>query len=122
MTALAFGGASPALAATHNTKHATKKHVRKHNTNSASSGSGETALTGSTLTSASNAALAANSGATVLSASTEADSSVAGAAYEVQITKSDGSEALVIEDSSFTVLATQTGGGCHGGGPGPHGQ
>jgi hypothetical protein len=105
MAALAFGGAAPALAATHKTKHATKKHARKHNTNS--SGSGETALTGATLTSASNAALAANSGATVVSASTETDSSVSGAAYEVHITKSDGSKAVVIEGSSFTVLATK---------------
>ncbi len=52
------------------------------------------------------------------SATTEADSSTSGAAYEVHITKSDGSHAVVIEDSSFTVLATQTGGGCANGGSG----
>jgi hypothetical protein len=122
MAALVFGGAAPALAATPKTKHATKSHARKHNTNSSSSGTGETALTGATLTSASNAALAASSGATVDSATTETDSSLTGAAYEVHITKPDGSKAVVIEDSSFTVLATQAGGGCPGGGPGPHGQ
>jgi len=34
MAALAFGGAAPAVAATTKPKHATKKHARRHNTNS----------------------------------------------------------------------------------------
>jgi hypothetical protein len=59
------------------------------------------------LTSASQAALAAVSGGTVTHASTETDSSISGAAYEVHVTKSDGSHVVVVEDSSFTVLATQ---------------
>ena len=65
-------------------------------------GNGETALGGSTLTSASNAALAAVPG-TVVSASTETDAT---GAYEVIVTKSDGSREKVTEDSSFTVLST----------------
>jgi uncharacterized membrane protein YkoI len=80
-------------------------------------GNGETALTGSTLTSAENAATAANAGSTATGASTETDSSLSGAAYEVHITKADGSKATVIEDSSFNVLATQAdqgGGGRYG--------
>lgn len=66
--------------------------------------------------SASAAAIAANPGATGDSASTETDSSLSGAAYEVHITQAEGTHAVVIEDSSFNVLATQTGDGCsHGG-------
>ena len=72
---------------------------------------------GSTLTSASNAAIAANPGATVKGASTETDSSLSGAAYEVHIVKSDGTRAVVTEDSSFNVLATQAE---PGPGPGGH--
>ena len=63
---------------------------------------GETALSGSTLTSASGAALAAVPG-TVDRATTETDAT---GAYEVIVTKSDGSRVKVIEDSSFTVLST----------------
>jgi hypothetical protein len=47
-------------------------------------------------------------------ASTETDSSITGAAYEVHITKADGTHAVVIEDSSFNVLATQSDGGHRG--------
>src|SRR5581483_7751263 len=115
-----LGTAAPALAA----KHKPRRH--RHGTaTSQSSGSQETLLTGSTLTSASNAAVAANPGATVKDATTETDNSISGAAYEVHITKSDGSRATVIEDSSFNVLATQAdpgGGGCHHGGPGGNGE
>jgi hypothetical protein len=113
----ALAGVSPAVAATHKThakRHATR-HARHHASNTSST-TKETALTGATLTSASTAATTANPGATVDSASTETDSSLTGAAYEVHITKADGSKAVVIEDSSFTVLATQAGGG-----PGGHG-
>ena len=110
----ALGGAAPALAAKH------KGQGHRHGTASSSSSSqpnGETPLTGSTLTSASNAAIAANPGATVKGASTETDSSLSGAAYEVHIVKSDGTKAVVIEDSSFNVLATQAE---QGPGPGGH--
>ena len=97
-----LSASAPALAA----KHKTKGH--RHGTaTSQSSGNGETPLTGSTLTSAENAATAANPGSTANSASTDTDSSLSGAAYEVHITKSDGTHAVVIEDSSFNVLATQ---------------
>jgi hypothetical protein len=79
------------------------------------SDSGATPLTGSTLASASAAATAANPSATVDSATTETDSGLSGAAYEVHITKADGSHVIVIEDSSYNVLATQAGDGCsHG--------
>jgi Ni/Co efflux regulator RcnB len=40
------------------------------------------------------------------SSSTEDPAESSGAAYEVHITKSDGSRAEVLEDSSFTVLST----------------
>jgi hypothetical protein len=107
IAAMMLGGAVPALAA----KHGHRSHVHRHGTTTTSSsgsgGNGETALTGSTLSSASAAATSANAGASVDSASTETDSSLTGAAYEVHITKSDGTHAVVIEDSSFNVLATQ---------------
>jgi hypothetical protein len=111
IAALAAGGAAPALAAKH---HGVRTHARHHTSNNSSNGSGETALTGATLSSASAAAIAANPGANVTSATTETDSSLTGAAYEVHITKADGTKAVVIENSSFTVLATVAG-ACHGG-------
>ena len=95
---LALGGAAPALGA----KHRHRSHARKTTARAR-----ETPLTGSTLSSASAAAISANPGATVNGASTETDSSTSGAAYEVHITKADGTHAVVIEDSSFNVLATQ---------------
>ena len=113
---LALGSASPALAA----KAHHRTHARRHAANSSTSttstattDSGETALTGDTLSSASAAALAAVPGGTVTRASTENDSSLSGAAYEVHVTKSDGSHVVVIENASFTVLATEAAGdGC----------
>jgi hypothetical protein len=82
--------------------------VRHSTSQTSSSGSnGEVALTGSTLSSADAAAIAANAGATADRATTETDSTLSGAAYEVHITQPDGSHAVVIEDSSFNVLATQ---------------
>ena len=107
-----MGTAAPALAAKHKGK--------KHRNGTSTSQTRETPLTGSTLTSASGAATTANPGATVNGASTETDSSLSGAAYEVHITKSDNTKAVVIEDSSFSVLATQADTGCAGGGPGGH--
>jgi len=97
-----LGSAAPALAAKHH-----RHDARRHSVAQTSTSNGETPLTGQTLASASAAAIAANPGATVDSASTEADSSLSGAAYEVHITQADGTRALVIEDSSFNVLATQ---------------
>jgi hypothetical protein len=55
-------------------------------------------------------------------ATTETDGTITGAVYEVQVTKTDGSHVVVIEDASFTVLSTSaaTGhGGCAGGPGGP---
>jgi hypothetical protein len=118
VAALALGGASPALAAkAHHRTHA-RRHAANTSTSTTTTGtsrSGETALTGDTLSSASAAALAAVPGGTVTRASTENDSSLNGAAYEVHVTKSDGSHVVVIENASFTVLATQAAGdGCGG--------
>lgn len=106
--------ASP-LAAQAATKHHHRHAARSANASGSASatgatgqsgppgaGNGETALTGATLTSASDAALAAVPG-TVDRATTETDAT---GAYEVIITKSDGSMVKVIEDSSFTVLST----------------
>lgn len=109
-------GVGPAVAAKrhHRARHRTHARHHVHRNQSSSSGNGETPLTGSTLDSASSAAVAANPGATVDSASTETDSSISGAAYEVHITQPDSSHAVVIEDSSFNVLATQA--DEHGGG------
>ena len=102
---------------------AAKHHSTRHTTSARSGGNGETALTGSALSSAEAAAVAANTGSTANAATTETDSSTTGAAYEVHITKSDGTRAVVIEDASFTVLSTtaDSGPGGHGGGPGGHG-
>jgi hypothetical protein len=69
----------------------------------------ETALTGDTLKSATDAALAANAGAKVVAATTEDPAENTGAAYEVHITKADGTPATVLEDSAFKVLSTRTG-------------
>ena len=103
--------ASP-LAAQAATKHHHRHAARSANASASAgatgqsgpsgAGNGETALTGATLTSASNAALAAVPG-TVDRATTETDAT---GAYEVIVTKSDGSRVKVVEDSSFTVLST----------------
>ena len=61
-------------------------------------------MTGSTLASASSAALAAVPG-TVSSATTETDGT---GAYEVIVTKSDGTRVKVIENSAFNVLSSST--------------
>jgi hypothetical protein len=115
--AVAGAGAMPAVAAKHGRAH--RSHAVRHASNTASgtssTGSGETALTGSALSSASSAATTANPGATVNSATTENDSSDSSAAYEVHITKSDGTRAVVLERSDFSVITTQSGGTCaHG--------
>jgi hypothetical protein len=80
----------------------------------------ETALTGDTLQSASDAAIAANAGAKVVAATTEDPAENTGAAYEVHITKADGTRATVLEDSAFKVLSTSA--DQHRGGFGHHGQ
>jgi hypothetical protein len=69
-------------------------------------GDDETALIGTTLASASAAALAAVPGGTVIDASTETDSAISGAAYEVHLTDSSGNHVMVIEDVNYTVLHT----------------
>ena len=94
-----------AIAATgHHAHHAHVSKATKANgsgTNSSSTNP-EAALTGTTLASASTAALAAVPG-TVASATTETDGT---GAYEVIVTKSDGSRVKVVEDASFTVLTS----------------
>ncbi|HEU0317901.1 MAG TPA: hypothetical protein VFR49_11265, partial [Solirubrobacteraceae bacterium] len=77
----------------------------------------EAVLTGATLTSASDAAIAAVPGGTVTRASAEDKSDASGAAYEVHVTKSDGSQVEVLEDSAFKVLSVNASTG-HGPGPG----
>lgn len=103
-------------------KHHAKKRQANGSTTSTSSSdahrAAETPLTGDTKTSAENAAVAANPGATVQASSSEDPAENTGAAYEVKITKSDGTRAEVLEDSSFTVLSTKA--DDHGG-RGPHG-
>jgi uncharacterized membrane protein YkoI len=78
----------------------------------------ETALTGTTLTQASDAALAAVPGASVRGASIEDPSDTSGAAYEVHVTKADGTPVQVLEDSAFKVLSTKADAGHGPGGPG----
>lgn len=82
----------------------------------------EPALTGTALSSARAAALAAVPGATVQHATAEDKTEKSGAAYEVHVTKADGTEATVLEDSAFKVLSVTAGGPGHGpdghGGPG----
>ena len=68
----------------------------------------ETALTGVTLKSASDAAIAANAGAKVDGATTEDPAENTGAAYEVHITRADATHATVLLDKSFKVIKTET--------------
>jgi hypothetical protein len=127
---LALGGAAPAVAKSHRHHHKHHSHAKRHSTHasSAKSGSdsstspsnGEVALAGTDLSSAEAAAIAANPGATAIDATTETDSSISGAAYEVHIKQADGTPAVVIEDSSFTVLATQAAPAGPGGFGHPH--
>ena len=65
----------------------------------------ETVLTGDDLTKATAAAQDAVPGATIERAETDAE----GATYEVHVTKSDGSEATVKLDASFTVTSIEDG-------------
>ena len=108
LAALAAAAAPIALATAKSTPHHAK---RSH--------SAETALTGDTKTQAENAAVAANPGATVQHSSSEDPAENTGAAYEVHITKSDGTRAKVLEDSSFTVLSTTADDQPRGGPGGP---
>ena len=119
----AFGIADAASTA----KHTTKRHATSSaSTDTARGPKNEPALTGDTLTSASDAALAAVPGGTVERASKEDSSDASGAAYEVHVKKSDGSDVEVLEDSAFKVLSVKasTRHGRHGhhgfghGGPG----
>jgi len=65
----------------------------------------ETPLTGDDLSKATAAAQAAVPGATIERAETDAE----GATYEVHVTKSDGSEATVKLDASFSVTSIEDG-------------
>jgi uncharacterized membrane protein YkoI len=102
-TALALSVPAGALAATGHHSHAHRAKVTKAgNASSSTTGGAETALTGTTLASASAAALASVPG-TVDSASSEADGT---GAYEVIVSKSDGTRVKVVEDASFKVLSS----------------
>src|SRR3954465_7841951 len=119
----ALGGAGRATPATKHTPSQTPSTSSTASTASHRGNPNETALTGDTLKSASDAALAANSGAKVEAATTEDPAENSGAAYEVHITKADGTRANVLEDKDFKVLSTKTdqrhgGRGDHHGGPG----
>jgi uncharacterized membrane protein YkoI len=65
----------------------------------------ETALSGDDLTKATAAAQAAVPGATIERVETDAE----GATYEAHVTKTDGSEATVKLDASFTVTSIEDG-------------
>ena len=119
--AVGAGAVGIADAASHK-KHTTKRHSAA--STAAPRPNNETELTGDKLTSAEDAALAAVPGGTVTRASTEDPKDASGAAYEVHVTKSDGSEVEVLEDSSFKVISTKTDthrGGRDGHGPGDGG-
>jgi uncharacterized membrane protein YkoI len=106
VTGAALGAAGLASAATHTTAKSSSTGAGtiapEHRGNP-----NETALTGDTLKSASDAALAANAGAKVVAATTEDPAENTGAAYEVHITQGDGSRATVLEDKDFKVLSTK---------------
>jgi uncharacterized membrane protein YkoI len=95
-----------------------KKHAKRHTAASASAhANNESVLTGATAQSAKDAALAAVPGGTVTRASTEDPNDPSGAKYEVHVTKSDGTQVEVLEDSAFKVLSTKASshrGGRHG--------
>ncbi len=63
---------------------------------------GEKALTGSDLASATTAAKAKLPGATIVRVETDVND---GATYEAHVTKSDGTQATVLMDKSFTVTS-----------------
>ena len=115
VTALALGSSAPALAHGdgHNC-HGPNQNGQSSSQSSQSSNVGsmpaqKTDLTGSTLDSASQAAIAAVPGGTVTKATTDPDSRITDAAYKVHVIKSDGSHVFVVEDSNFNVLAVESG-------------
>jgi len=126
----AFGVTAVAHAATsHHKRHRSRRiaaaSTRNSSTSATSGPSGssspgsatanpETELKGETATKAKEAALAAVPGGTLTRAAIENPSDPSKAAYEVHVRKSDGSEVVVLLDSAFKVLATDTpaGGGC----------
>ncbi|HWH11924.1 MAG TPA: hypothetical protein VG165_12405 [Solirubrobacteraceae bacterium] len=69
---------------------------------------GGAALTGTTLTQASAAAIAAVPGGTVEHASAAGPNAASGAAYDVLVGKTDGTRVVVLEDSTFKVLSVKT--------------
>ncbi|HEX4008540.1 MAG TPA: hypothetical protein VHX62_00945 [Solirubrobacteraceae bacterium] len=104
---LALGSAAPALAHT-GRRHCHGPNGQQQSTNYVA----PAALTGSTLASASTAAVNAAGGGTVTKATTVPYSRIQGAAYKVHVAKTDGSPAIVIEDANFNVLAVKTAGNC----------
>jgi hypothetical protein len=128
---LAIAGLAPALAATaphpraHLARHSVPKaSARTSATPAPARSNGETALTGSTLSSADAAALAAVPGGAITRATTETDGTNSSAVYEVHVTKAGGrTQVVVLEDSAFKVLSVSAGHSCAGGpgSPGPRG-
>ena len=109
VTALALGSAAPALA--HGDGHNCHGPNQNGQTPSVHSTPAQKApLTGSTLASASQAAVTAVPDSTVTMATTNPASHISNAAYKVLVTKSDGSHAFVVEDSAFNVLAVKPAG------------
>ncbi|MGN6089988.1 MAG: hypothetical protein ACTHNT_11935 [Actinomycetales bacterium] len=82
---------------------------------------GETALTGSTLSSVKSAVLKKYPGATVDLATTEKDGSIASAVYEAHITKSDGTRVEVLLDEDFAIVGEEAGHEGRRGQGGPNG-
>ncbi|HEY5198323.1 MAG TPA: hypothetical protein VIJ51_14985 [Solirubrobacteraceae bacterium] len=79
------------------------------------------ALTGTTLTQASAAAIAAVPGGTVKQANAAGKMDPSGTAYDVHVTKTDGTKVVALEDSSFKVLSVKAD-VAHGGPGGPGGR
>jgi uncharacterized membrane protein YkoI len=124
LAACALIGATVAAGAGSGTKNAAASTTTATSTTAKAPRTPETPLSGDTLAKVTAAAIA-RVGGTVDFATSENDGSDAAAAYEAHVTKADGSRVTVILDSSFAVLAVETG---HGpppdgrfGGRGPHG-
>ena len=100
-TAQAQTSSSSSTAATSDPSTAADANHGPHTAN----GITETPLTGDDLSKATAAAQAALPGATIERAETDAE----GATYEVHVTKSDGSEATVKLDASFSVTSIEDG-------------
>jgi hypothetical protein len=87
---------------------ATTHQRGSHHAGSGDRGAGRTAVTGATLQSVSSAATTAVPGATVEQAWVTHPGNPSGAAYAVLVKKTDGSQAIVLEGTTFDVLTVNT--------------